>query len=270
MTNYSDDRDFWQDLADSLFDLPRVVCSYYDEYEDDWLKKMELMNMNNGIDLDDLPVLEQGLVGRRALVKPKPVLQGRIHRPEIRQSQPSWGLGRTFQLTSFFRSCAEYLVVALKFTLLLTLGTATVVGIIFGGYLLLEAVVTWAFDAAAGLLEWLLSGIQSLAKSALEFVFALLVGAVEFIFATIAWIVGSIVNAIIDLFVFLVESIIDLIVGVLTFIFDAIVSILGFILEILLGFLVIIAIAYLVALLSPILIPLALLYFAYILIFWRN
>ena len=141
--------------------------------------------------------------GRRALVKPKPVLQGRIHRPEIRRIPnlpEAWG--EPSRLTSFFRSCAEYLVVALKFTLLLTLGTATVVGIIFGGYLLLEAVVTWAFDAAAGLLEWLLSGIQSLAKSALEFVFALLVGAVEFIFATIAWIVGSIVNAIIDLFVF--------------------------------------------------------------------
>ena len=225
--------------------------------------------MNNGIDLDDLPgARARARAGRRALVKPKPVLQGRIHRPEIRRIPnlpEAWG--EPSRLTSFFRSCAEYLVVALKFTLLLTLGTATVVGIIFGGYLLLEAVVTWAFDAAAGLLEWLLSGIQSLAKSAVEFVFALLVGAVVFIFATIAWIVGSIVNAIIDLFVFLVESIIDLIVGVLTFIFDAIVSILGFILEILLGFLVIFAIAYLVALLSPILIPLALLYFAYILIF---
>ena len=224
--------------------------------------------MNNGIDLDDLPgARARARAGRRALVKPKPVLQGRIHRPEIRRIPnlpEAWG--EPSRLTSFFRSCAEYLVVALKFTLLLTLGTATVVGIIFGGYLLLEAVVTWAFDAAAGLLEWLLSGIQSLAKSAVEFVFALLVGAVEFIFATIAWIVGSIVNAIIDLFVFLVESI-DPIVGVLTFIFDAIVSILGFILEILLGFLVIFAIAYLVALLSPILIPLALLYFAYILIF---
>lgn len=225
--------------------------------------------MNNGIDLDDLPgARARARAGRRALVKPKPVLQGRIHRPEIRRIPnlpEAWG--EPSRLTSFFRSCAEYLVVALKFTLLLTLGTATVVGTIFGGYLLLEAVVTWAFDAAAGLLEWLLSGIQSLAKTALEFVFALLVGAVEFIFATIAWIVGSIVNAIIDLFVFLVESIIDLIVGVLTFIFDAIVSILGFILEILLGFLVIFAIAYLVALLSPILIPLGILYFAYISIF---
>ena len=106
-------------------------------------------------------------------------------------------------------------------------------------------------------MNWLLSGIQFLAKSAIEFVFALLVGAVEFIFAAIAWVVGSIINAIIDLFVYLVESIIGLIVGILTFIFDAIVSTVGFILEILLGLLIIVAIASLVAMLSPILFPLA-------------
>ena len=36
MTNYSDDRDFWQDLVDSLFD-PSEGCftPYYDEYEGD-------------------------------------------------------------------------------------------------------------------------------------------------------------------------------------------------------------------------------------------
>ena len=229
--------------------------------------------MNNGIDLDDLPGARAraraGMRGgRRALVKPKPVLQRRIHRPEIRRIPnlpEAWG--EPSRIATFFRSCAEYLIIALKFTLLLTLGAATVVGIVYGGYLLLEAVVTWAFDAAVGLLDWLLSGIQFLAKSAIEFVFALLVGAVEFIFAAIAWVVGSIINAIIDLFVFLVESIIDLIVGILTFIFDAIVSILDFILELLLGLLIIVVIASLVALLSPILFPLALLYLAYISIF---
>ena len=188
--------------------------------------------MNNGIDLDDLPGAQaRARAGRRALVKPKPVLQGRIHRPEIRRIPnlpEAWG--EPSRIASFFRSCAEYLVVGLKFTLLLTLGAATVVGIIFGGYLLLEAVVTWAFDAAVGLLDWLLSGIQFLAKSAIEFI-------------------------------------IGLIAGILTFIFDAIVSIIGFILEILLGFLIIVAIACLVSLLSPILIPLALLYFVYISIF---
>lgn len=225
--------------------------------------------MNNGIDLDDLPgARARARAGRRALVKPKPVLQRRIHRPEIRRIPnlpEAWG--EPSRLTSFFRSCAEHLVVALKFTLLLTLGAATVVGIVYGGYLLIGAVVTWAFDAAVGLLDWLLSGIQFLAKSAIEFVFALLVGAVEFIFAGIAWVVGSIINAIIDLFVFLVESIIGLIVGILTFIFDAIVSIVVFILELLLGLLIIVVIASLVALLSPILFPLALLYLAYISIF---
>lgn len=225
--------------------------------------------MNNGIDLDDLPGAQaRARAGRRALVKPKPVFQERIHRPEIRRIPnlpEAWG--EPSRVATFFRSCAEYLVVGLKFTLLLTLGAATVVGIVYGGYLLLEAVVTWAFDAAVGLLDWLLSGIQFLAKSAIEFVFALLVGAVEFIFATIAWVVGSIINAIIDLFVFLVESIIDLIVGALTLIFDVIVSILVLVLEILIGFLIIVAIASLVALLSPILIPLGILYFAYISIF---
>lgn len=36
MTNYSDDRDFWQDLADSLFDPSEGrFTPYYDEYEGD-------------------------------------------------------------------------------------------------------------------------------------------------------------------------------------------------------------------------------------------
>jgi len=227
------------------------------------------MEMNNGIDLDDLPGARgRAQAGKRALVKSKPVIHGRIHRPEIRRVPnlpEAWG--EPSRVATFFRSCAEYLVVALKFTLLLTLGAATVVGIVYGGYHLLEAVVTWVFDAAVGLFEWLLSGIQFLAKSAIEFVFDLLVGAVEFIFSAIAWVVGSIINAIIDLFAFLVESIIDLIVDVSTFIFDAIVSIFVFILEILLGLLIIVIIASLVVLLSPILFPLALLYFAYISIF---
>jgi hypothetical protein len=61
MTNYSDDRDFWQDLADSLFD-PSEGCftPYYDEYEDDWIKKMELMKWTMGLILMICQVLEQG------------------------------------------------------------------------------------------------------------------------------------------------------------------------------------------------------------------
>ena len=65
--------------------------------------------MNNGIDLDDLPgARARARAGKRALVKPKPVLQGRIHRPEIRRITnlpEDWGERSRF--ATFFRSCAE-------------------------------------------------------------------------------------------------------------------------------------------------------------------
>ena len=225
--------------------------------------------MDNGIDLNDLPGARgRGRAGNGGPVKPRDVVHARVHRPEIRRIPnlpEAWN--RPPRFASFLRRAGEYLGMLLKFTLLLTLGGAAVAAILFGGYLIIEAVVSWVVNAAAALVDWILSGLQNLARAAVEFVAGLVVGAVQFVVEAIVWVVVSVVEGVVDIVLFLIDSFIEFWVGLFTFVINGIVAILSLILEVLFGLLIVIAIGILVSMLSPILIPLAILYYAYISIF---
>ena len=99
--------------------------------------------MDNGIDLNDLPGARgMGRAGNGGPVKPRDVIQARVHRPEIRRIPnlpEAWN--RPPRFVSFLQSAGEYLGMALKFMLLLTLGAA-VAAILFGGHFFIEAVVS--------------------------------------------------------------------------------------------------------------------------------
>ena len=236
--------------------------------------------MDNGIDLNDLPGARgRGRAGNGGPVKPRDVIHARVHRPEIRRIPnlpEAWN--RPPRFASFLRSAGAYLGMVLKFTLLLTLGGAAVAAILFGGYLIIEAAVSWAVNAAAALVDWILAGLQSLARAAIEFVVGLIVGAVQFVVDAIVWVVVSIVEGVVDMVLFLIDSLIEFWVSVFTFVINGIVAIIKgildvifavieFILAVLIAALIVVAVAVLMALLSPILVPLALLYYAYISIF---
>ena len=225
--------------------------------------------MDNGIDLNDLPGARgRGRAGNGGPVKPRDVVHARVHRPEIRRIPnlpEAWN--RPPRFASFLRSAGEYLGMLLKFTLLLTLGGAAVAAILFGGYLIIESVVSWVVNAAAALVDWILSGLQNLARAAVEFVVGLVVGAAQFVVDAIVWVVVSIVEGVVDIVLFLIDSFIEFWIGLFTFVINGIVAILSLILEVLFGLVIVIAIGILVSMLSPILIPLAILYYAYISIF---
>ena len=225
--------------------------------------------MDNGIDLNDLPGARgRGRAGNGGPVKPRDVIHARVHRPEIRRIPnlpEAWN--RPPRFASFLRSAGEYLGMVLKFTLLFTLGGASVAVILFGAFFIIEAAVSWAVNAAAALVDWILSGLQSLARVAIEFVVGLVVGGVQFVVDAIVWVVVSIVEGVVDIVLFLIDSFIEFWVGLFTFVINGIVAILSLILEVLFGLLIVIAIGILVSMLSPILIPLAVLYYAYISIF---
>ena len=236
--------------------------------------------MDNGIDLNDLPGARgRGRAGNGGPVKPRDVIHARVHRPEIRRIPnlpEAWN--RPPRFASFLRSAGEYLGMVLKFTLLLTLGGAVVAAILFGGYLIIEAAVSWAVNAAAALVDWILAGLQSLARAAIEFVVGLIVGAVQFVVDAIVWVVVSIVEGVVDLVLFIIDSFIEFWVGLFTFVINGIVAIiegildvifalLEYILALLIAALMVAVVAALLALFSPIIIPLALLYYAYISIF---
>jgi len=148
--------------------------------------------LDNGIDLNELPGARgRAQAGNAGLVKPRDVLHARAHRPEIRQIPhlpEAWN--RPPRARSFVRKTVEYFGPALQFLLVLTGVVAAVATILAGGYFIAEAVV----NAAASLVEWILSGVQSLARFAVELVVGLVVGAIQFVVDAIVWVVASIVG----------------------------------------------------------------------------
>lgn len=225
--------------------------------------------MDNGIDLNDLP----GARGRRRAgnggpVKPRDVIHARVHRPEIRRIPhlpEAWR--HPPRAASFFQKTVEHLGTALQFLLLLTLGVVAVTTILVGGYFIVEAVVSWTVNAAATLLDWILSGVQYLARSAVELVVGLVVGAIQFVIDAIVWVVVSVVDAVIDTVLFLIDSFIEFWVGLFTFVIDLVTAVIITVFDHLLALVLGIALGILLVMLSPILIPLAVLYYAYISIF---
>lgn len=99
--------------------------------------------MASRIDINDLLGANGRVRGENAdLVKPGDVLHARVHVPEIRRIPnlpEAWN--RPPRFVSFLQSAGEYLGMALKFMLLLTLGAA-VAAILFGGHFIIEAVVS--------------------------------------------------------------------------------------------------------------------------------
>lgn len=236
--------------------------------------------MDGGIDLNELPGARgRAQAGNAGLVKPRDVLHARAHRPEIRQIPhlpEAWN--RPPRASSFVRKTVEYLGTALQFLLLLTLGVVAVATILVGGYFIVEAVVSWTVNAAAALLDWILSGVQSLARSAVELVVGLVVGAIQFVIDAIVWVVVSAVEAVVDTVLFLIDAFIEFWVGLFTFIVDSVVAllegiaslvidVLQFIFDLLITLLIGLAFGLLLVYLSPIWVPLALLYYLYISIF---
>lgn len=225
--------------------------------------------MDDGIDINDLPGVHGRAPGRNhGLVKPGDVLHARVHRPEIRRIPnlpEAWN--RPPRFVTFLRIAGEYLGVLLKFILLLTLGGAAVVAILFGGYFIVEAVVSWVANAALDLIDWVFSGVQYLARSAVELVVGLVVGAIQFVIDAIIWVVVSIIEGVIDLVLFVINSFIEFWVGLFTFVMDLIAAILITIFDLLFTILLGVAIGVLIVMLSPVLVPLAILYYAYISIF---
>ena len=225
--------------------------------------------MDNGIDLNDLPGARgRGRAGNGGLMKPRDVVHPRVHRPEIRQIPnlpEAWN--RPPRFASFLQSAGEYLGMALRFMVLLTLGGAAVAAILFGGYFIIEAAVSWTINAAAALVDWILSGAQHLAKSAIEFVVGAVVGAVQFLIDGVVWVVTAAFTAVVDLVLFVIDSFIEFWAGLFTFAADLVVAIVVFVVELLIVVLLAIGVAILLGMLSPILVPTALLYLAFISIF---
>ena len=88
--------------------------------------------MDSGIDLNDVPGARgKGRAGNGGPVKPRDVIQARVHRPEIRRIPnlpEAWN--RPPRFVSFLQSADEFLGMALKFMLMM-LGCAAVAAVLF-------------------------------------------------------------------------------------------------------------------------------------------
>ncbi len=251
--------------------------------------------MDNGIDINDLPGARGRPQGENAgFVKPRGGLHQRIHRPEIRhvpRLPEAWD--EPPRVVTFTRGVLELFALGLKFLILTVLGVTGVVGVAVGGYLLLEAAVTLAFDALMEFGDWLLSAVQGLAQWAIEAVvtlvvglivgvfqlaIALVVGTIEFAVSALIWVAASLVDGVVGILVFIVDALVGIVLGLLTFIVDLlfaiidgivqmIVDIIDFLFSLLLAGLLLVGVVFVVSLLSPILIPLALAYLVFVAVF---
>ena len=100
-----------------------------------------------------------------------------------------------------------------------------------------------------------------------EFVVGAVVGAVQFLIDGVVWVVTAAFTAVVDLVLFVIDSFIEFWVGLFTFAADLVVAIVVFVVELLIVVLLAIGVAILLGMLSPILVPTALLYLAFISIF---
>jgi hypothetical protein len=251
--------------------------------------------MDNGIDINDLPGARgrpQG--GNAGLVKPRAGLHQRIHRPEIRhvpRLPEAWD--EPPRVVTFTRGVLELIALGLKFLILTALSITAVVGVAVGGYLLIEAAVTLVFDAIVRFGDWLLSAVQGLAQWAIEAVvslvaglvvgvfelaIALVVGTIELVLGGLIWVAASLVEGVVGILVFLFDALVGVVLGLLSFVVDLFVAIvdglvhlfidiIDFLFGLLLAGLLVVGVVFVVSLLSPILIPLALAYLVFVAVF---